>query len=131
MSPRDLIAAACYLLPALLFTLIAYQLWLPEVGDVVNTLKWTTMWGEAFEFDHPSFLPSPNLWERLAAAGVEPITVQPGGFETSPLTKTLYRGCRFEGAWTAARISLTLAVFRSVDGRRGRFVVGGGVGWGF
>lgn len=36
-----------------------------------------------------------------------------------------------EGAWTAARISLTLAVYRSVDGRRGRFVVGGGVGWGF
>jgi hypothetical protein len=28
---------------------------------------------------------------------VEPITVQPMGFETTPLTKALYRGCRFEG----------------------------------
>ncbi len=84
--------------------LIAYQLWLPEVGNVVNTLKWTTMWGEAFEFDHSSFLPSPNLWERLSAAGIEPITVQPGGFESSPLTQVLYRGCRFESAWTIGEI---------------------------
>jgi hypothetical protein len=30
---------------------------------------------------------------------VEPITVQPGPFEHSPLSRLLYRGARFEGAW--------------------------------
>lgn len=44
--------------------------------------------------------PLPNLWERLRAAGVEPITVQPGNFEGSPTSRLLYRGCRFEGAWS-------------------------------
>ena len=84
--------------------LIAYQLFLPELELVVNTLKWTTMWGERVDVDTERFLPGPNLWERLSAAGVEPITVQPGGFAASPLTKALYRGCRFEAAWTIEEI---------------------------
>lgn len=84
--------------------LIAYQLFLPELELVVNTLKWTTMWGERVDVDTERFLPGPNLWERLSAAGVEPITVQPGGFAASPLTKALYRGCRFEAAWTIDEI---------------------------
>lgn len=76
--------------------LLGYQLWLPEVDRVVNTIKWTTLWGEPVPYDTTSFLPSPNLWERLAAAGIEPITVQPGNFLGTPLTKALYRGCRVE-----------------------------------
>ncbi|MDF1597957.1 MAG: alkaline phosphatase family protein [Acidimicrobiia bacterium] len=84
--------------------LIAYQLYLPEIALVVNTLKWTTMWGQLVDIDTSSFLPAPNLWERLAAGGVEPITVQPGGFEGTPLTRALYRGCRFEAAWTIDEI---------------------------
>jgi hypothetical protein len=49
--------------------------------------------------DHPTetFLPGPNMWERLRAAGIEPITVQPAEFIHSPLTRAIYRGCRFEG----------------------------------
>ncbi len=93
--------------------LISYQLYLPEVESVVNTLKWIRPSGEPVLVDHESFLPSPNLWERLSTAGVEPITVQPGAFEKSPLSKTLYRGCRFEGAWTVEEIidaTLDLAV---------------------
>jgi hypothetical protein len=84
--------------------LIAYQLYLPEIEGVVNTLKWIRPSGKPVKIDHSSFLPAPNLWERLARAGFEPITVQPGGFERSPTTRTLYRGCRFEGAWTIAEI---------------------------
>ncbi|MDH5371526.1 MAG: alkaline phosphatase family protein [Acidimicrobiia bacterium] len=84
--------------------LISYQLFLPEAGQVVNTLKWTTLVGDPIDIDHASFLPASNLWERLATAGIEPITVQPGGFEKSPLSRTLYRGCRFEGAWTIDEI---------------------------
>ena len=80
--------------------LLGYQSWLPEVDQVVNTIKWTTLWGEPVEYDTTSFLPSPNLWERLTEAGVEPITVQPGNFLGSPLSKALYRGCRVEPAFT-------------------------------
>ncbi len=75
--------------------LIAYQLWVPEVGQVVNTIHMTTMWGDAVDLEHRSFLPTPNLWERLSAAGTEPVTVQPAHFDRTPLTLSLYRGARF------------------------------------
>jgi hypothetical protein len=80
--------------------LLGYQSWLPEIDRVVNTIKWTTLWGEPVEYDTTAFLPSPNLWERLGKAGIEPITVQPGNFLGSPLSKALYRGCRVEPAFT-------------------------------
>ncbi|MGB5169487.1 MAG: alkaline phosphatase family protein [Acidimicrobiia bacterium] len=80
--------------------LLGYQLWLPDLNQVVNTIKWTTPWGEPVVYDTTPFLPSPNLWERLTEAGVEPITVQPGNFLGSPLSKALYRGCRIEPAFT-------------------------------
>jgi len=80
--------------------LLGYQLWMPDLGVVANTIKWTTLWGEALEYDTRAFLPSPNMWERLTAADVEPITVQPEGFRSSKLSDLLYRGCRFEGVST-------------------------------
>ena len=84
--------------------LLGYQLWMPETGQVANTIKWTTLWGEALEVDTIRLLPSPNLWERLVAVGAEPITVQPGHFAGSPLSKALYRGCRYEPpTWPASR----------------------------
>ena len=79
--------------------LLGYTLWIPELKRVVNTIRWTTLWGEPLEYDTKHFLPSPNTWERLSAAGCEPITVQPAAFEESMLTATLYRGCRFEGIY--------------------------------
>lgn len=78
---------------------VAHLSWYPDLGQVVNTLKWVTINGEAVAYDYASLLPRPNTWERLRAAGIEPITVQPGDFQTSPLTRSLYRGARFEGAW--------------------------------
>jgi hypothetical protein len=93
--------------------LLGYQMWIPELERVVNTIKWTTQWGEALEFDRDDFLPSPNLWERLSAAGVEPVTLQPWNFDDSPMSQMLYRGCRFE-PWSdedeAARIAAELAI---------------------
>jgi hypothetical protein len=76
--------------------LLAYQLWLPEVGEVVNTIQWTTTWGSPVEYDVDGFLPAPNLWERLTGAGFEPITLQPWGFDQSAMSRMLYRGARFE-----------------------------------
>lgn len=78
---------------------VAHLTWYPDLELVVNTLKWVTVTGEHVAYDYGSLLPRPNIWERLRASGVEPITVQPGDFQTSPLTRTLYRGARFEGAW--------------------------------
>jgi hypothetical protein len=92
--------------------LVGYQLWMPEVGQVVNTIKWTTLWGDPVPYDTASLLPTPNLWERLATAGVEPITVQPYNFEASPLSRALYRGARFEPVgttWEYAEATTDLA----------------------
>lgn len=80
--------------------LLGYQLYLPETDGVVFTIKWTRGWGEAVALDHDGFLPAPNLWERLSAAGVEPITVQPGSFTGTALSRVLFRGCRFEPAYS-------------------------------
>ena len=78
---------------------VAHLTWMPDLELVVNSLKWVTLTGEPVPYEYGSFLPGPNLWERLRRAGVEPITVQPGDFAASPLSRVLYRGARFEGAW--------------------------------
>jgi predicted AlkP superfamily pyrophosphatase or phosphodiesterase len=81
--------------------LIAYKLWLADLDTIVNTIHMTSVWGDEISgVDFNTFLPSNNLWERLRASGVEPIVVQPGDFEQTNLTKTLYRGARFEGYWS-------------------------------
>jgi hypothetical protein len=97
--------------------LIGYQLRIPELAVVVNTIKWTTLWGEPVIFDTEAFLPAPNLWERLSAAGREPVTVQPAHFAGSPLSRLLYRGCRFEGASSVDEIVTATTQLASVPGR--------------
>lgn len=77
---------------------VAHLTWFQDLGLVVNTLKWVSLTGEPVAYDYASVLPAPNLWERLRQSGVEPVTVQPAEFEGSPLSRLLYRGCRFERA---------------------------------
>lgn len=79
---------------------IGHQMWIPDLERVVNVLKWRVPTGEAVEYDTAGWLPEPNLWERLKSRGVEAITVQPGHFASSPLTRALYRGARFEPVYT-------------------------------
>lgn len=106
--------------------LIGHVLHLPGVAEAVNVLKWVTPSGDHVAHDYASMLPAPNLWERMSAAGVEPITVQPGPFLGTPLSRLLYRGCRFEPAWSveemvkatldvAAPGRLVLTYFPEVD----------------
>jgi hypothetical protein len=71
-----------------------------EVQRVVNTIHMTTLWGEALDLDYESILPGPNLWERLKEAGKKPISVQPGHFDRTPLTRGLYRGAQFRPYWS-------------------------------
>jgi hypothetical protein len=92
--------------------LVGHLVWLEEHDRVVNTLKWVDLTGAPVEHDHAGVLPRPNIWERLRAAGVEPITVQFDGFTGTPFSRVLYRGARFEGAWDVddmARATVTLA----------------------
>jgi hypothetical protein len=86
---------------------------------VVNTLKWVDMAGLPVAHDYASVLPKQNLWERLRAAGVEPITVQPGSFEGTPLSRLLYRGARFEPTWDTS--DLIDATVQLADSER-RFI---------
>ncbi len=79
--------------------LIGHLVWLEDLGRVVNTLKWVDLSGKPVRAEYGAFLPGPNLWERLRRQGLEPITVQPGAFAGSPLSRLLYRGARFESAW--------------------------------
>lgn len=62
----------------------------------VNVLRWVDSTGRPVP-DRRPMIPSPNLWERLVSEGIEPVTVQPRGYSDTPLTRVLYRGCRFEG----------------------------------
>lgn len=96
---------------------VAHLTWYPDLEIVVNTLKWVTLGGQPVSYDYASLLPRPNLWERLRSAGVEPITVQPGDFRASPLTREMYRGARFEGAWDAEDLA-TATVALAAEPRR-------------
>ncbi len=94
-----------------------HLLWYPEHDAVVNTLKWLTPGGVPVTHDYASLLPRPNLWERLRSAGIEPITVQPGDFQASPLSRCLYRGCRFEPAWDAEDLVNATVALAAEPGR--------------
>ncbi|CAN5844036.1 hypothetical protein BH23ACT5_BH23ACT5_19170 [soil metagenome] len=95
---------------------IGHLLHLPGVAELVNVLKWMTPEGRPVRHDYASMLPTPNLWERLRNAGIEPITVQPGAFLDSPLSTMLYRGCRFEAIWSTEEL-VTATVELAAPGR--------------
>ncbi|HZD23859.1 MAG TPA: alkaline phosphatase family protein [Acidimicrobiia bacterium] len=96
---------------------VAYLTWYPDIQTVVNSLKWVTLGGDHVSYEYAGLLPRPNLWERLRAAGVEPITVQSGDFKTSPLTRSTYRGARFEGVWNESDLVDATVSLASVPGR--------------
>lgn len=96
---------------------IAHLSWMPEHDRVVNTLKWVDMAGQPVAHDYSGLLPRPNLWERLRKAGREPITIQPGDFAASPLTRVLYRGARFEAIWDYSDLVDATVQLAAVPGR--------------
>jgi hypothetical protein len=95
---------------------IGHMMYMPEHG-VFNGLKWRGLSGEPIDHPMAELLPAPNLWERLHDAGLEPITVQPGEFMSTPLTKALYRGCRFEAAWSHEETSTATLALAAKPGR--------------
>jgi hypothetical protein len=97
--------------------MIGHFMWMPDLAMVVNVLKWIRPTGQAVPYATERMLPAPNLWERLRRSGVEPITVQPHAFERSPLTRALYRGCRFEGVATVDEAVEATADLSATPGR--------------
>lgn len=96
---------------------VAHLTWFEDIGEVVNTLKWVTIHGDPVGYDYPSLLPRPNLWERLRSGRIEAITVQPGDFTGSPLSRALYRGARFEPAWDVGDLVEASVALSSEPGR--------------
>lgn len=76
---------------------IGYRQWFPDLGKVVSLLRWTDLSGRHVTYDTGSFLPAPNLWERLRDRQARGIIVQPAAFFDTPLTRMLYRGAEMRG----------------------------------
>lgn len=96
---------------------VSHLMLLPELDRVVNSLKWVDLAGAPVSHSFADVLPRPNLWERLRLAGVEPVTVQFGGFTGTPLSRLLYRGTRFEGAWDLEDMAEATVQLASVERR--------------
>lgn len=92
--------------------LIAYLLRLQ--GRVVNTIFWFDAAGRPVETDLRTFLPAPNLSERLTAVGAESVVIEPAAFVESPLDRMLYRGATIVPADSDA-VSVRNALERAAD----------------
>ncbi len=97
--------------------IIGHFMLLRVPAEPVNVLRWVSSSGRNVRPDPARIIPQPNLWERLKSAGVEPITVQPRGYSSSPTSRILYRGCRFEGADGSDDFVQAVTGLASVPGR--------------
>jgi hypothetical protein len=75
--------------------LIAYQLRIHTT--VLNTIYWHLDTGARSTVEPASFLPVPNLAERLARADARVVATEPGAFVGSPLDRVLFRGATVHG----------------------------------
>ncbi|MDE0168847.1 MAG: alkaline phosphatase family protein [bacterium] len=77
---------------------IGYTQWMPTLRTVVNMLEWVDMaTGQAIDLDPVGFHPSPNLPERLSAAGVRTMIFQPTELLDTPVSNMLCRGAERHG----------------------------------
>ena len=86
--------------------LIGFTQWVPALQRVVNMMFWEDLEGDQVDYDPAGFLPTPNLWERLTAAGVNAVIVRPSRFlHDSPLSSMLYRGAHRHGYSSLADVN--------------------------
>ena len=120
------LSSMCTGLTPLQHGVIGYRQWFPDLGKVVSLLRWTDLSGQHVRYDTSSFLPAPNLWERLSSRQARGMIVQPSAFLDTPLTRMLYRGAEMRGyrsplevdpAYLFTRSERTLAVvyYHAVD----------------
>ncbi len=85
---------------------LGYLQWFPHLQQVGNLLGWVTIpTGHRIPTDPTRFLPSPNLWERLANQNIPTLIYLPPDLISTPMTKMLYRGAETIPYWTAAEIN--------------------------
>ncbi|WP_336213552.1 alkaline phosphatase family protein [Nonomuraea sp. LPB2021202275-12-8] len=85
--------------------MMGLMLAVPGAGQLFNCLRWTGMPMDPLEWQ-----PSATVYERAAAAGIEPVYVAPAEYEGTGLTGAVYRGVRYVGAETVdERVARTLA----------------------
>ena len=88
--------------------LIGFTQWVPALQRVVNMMFWEDLEGNQVDYDPAGFLPTPNLWERLTAAGVNAVIVSPSRLlHDSPLSSMLYRGAQRHGYSSLADVNLS------------------------
>ena len=77
---------------------IGYTQWIPTLRTVVNMLEWVNMATEQpIDCDPAGFNPSPNLSERVGAAGVRTVIFQPAELLDTPLSNMACRGAERHG----------------------------------
>ena len=92
---------------------IGYRQWIPDLGKVVSLLRWTDLSGNPVSYHTASFLPAPNLWERLATRQTRGVIVQPSEFFDTPLSQMLYRGAEMRGYSSPGEVDPTYLITRS------------------
>ena len=98
------LSSICTGLTPLQHGVIGYRQWFPDLQKVVSLLRWTDLSGRRVRYDTGSFLPSPNLWERLSSRRARGVIVQPAAFFDTPLTRMLYRGAEMRGYLSASEV---------------------------
>ncbi|GAA3101898.1 rhodanese-like domain-containing protein [Nonomuraea salmonea] len=78
--------------------MVGLLLAVPGTGAMLNCLRWTFPGGAPI--DPETWQPAATVYERAAAAGVEPVYVAPAEFEGTGLTRAVYRGVRYVPAAT-------------------------------
>jgi hypothetical protein len=120
------LSSICTGLTPLQHGVIGYRQWFPDLNKVVSLLRWTDLSGRHVTYNTGSFLPKPNLWERLRDRQAGRMIVQPAAFFDTPLSRMLYRGAEMRGysspfevdpAYLVARSKPTLAMvyYHKVD----------------
>ncbi|MGW5265506.1 alkaline phosphatase family protein [Microbispora sp. NPDC004025] len=77
--------------------MIGIQMAVPGEGRLFNCLRWTA---PGPPIDPDVWQPAPTVYERMAAAGVDPVYVAPASFDGTGLTRAVYRGMRHRAAET-------------------------------
>lgn len=75
--------------------MVGIQMAVPGEGRLFNCLRWTV---PGLPIDPNVWQPAPTVYQRMAAAGVEPVYVAPASFDGTGLTRAVYRGMRY---WAA------------------------------
>ncbi|GAA2215610.1 alkaline phosphatase family protein [Nonomuraea monospora] len=76
--------------------MVGLMLAVPGTGHLFNCLRWTLP--DGLTMDPDEWQPAATVYQRAAAAGVEPVYVAPAEFEGTGLTRAVYRGVRYVAA---------------------------------